>query len=1151
MLRDRTVGEMVHVLPCQLFQRGIQGDGAIGSCGHVADESAPGQRGIHWSTTSHTAFVGSALRAEVFYTLHPELQGRPFFRETSVHEVAARSAGALNVERPPSEAAPLLAACLRGAGTAYRRQDAVTAILHRSQRVVDREVLTESAPTFVRYGSGKGEKVCGACLLPIEPDSQLGAIDNCTHLFHHSCVEKWSQTENSCPQCKTRFFWLAAYDESGKRTCLTRIESRDQEEQEDEAFQEISVCEMCHEVGDETQLLLCDGMHGTCNATFHVACVGLQEVPRGAWFCPDCIERGFDVDAQGRRGCSQKKDRVVEVTPARPEARTDAQSSAHEGGPPPPAELPRCLPNRGNRFPSQLQLSALACVTPAVEVPTFNGNAPSPDLDTKSGAEPRRQPEGLFATFAARRRARCGSDTQQRTGFISLNPSYEDDFMANQKSGLEAAASAVEKYGPMAFEMEHQNYRQPCPDGKRPAMPRAELLLRNALLLRPTASDLLYLLGSALQAQGHLMESLIQSSPMESSFQDRLDRLLAQLRVDIQKLHESEVFNFSGGSGPSTPSNSSPRAGLRDAGFVHHVNSDEGPFERTLSSSNSGPASILKKRQKARPKMALFEKRPLKRTLTNLSLIDSTSSAGGGAPSAFLRRDKPPGQVAKVHSDEDDLTVADAIEDFDSESSGANVIVAIPKNPKGKTYLENSGEESKKSVQIIARADSSDSAPPGMPPVMQRSRARRASLASNMSKLSASSFFAQENRAVGKLGQFLRNPESSHAAWIFASLWNYFIAVTVMLSLGQTSRNPILSGLAIGIADGVVEFIFLLECIAEIAVEPCELSQRLDFSKNMYTLIDVVAVVPLPFRIVTGFSLPAVTDFPFAHYLLVCVVPMLRLLKLIRRFGQIQLLAHVFRTTGDALKFLLFLVSIIVLLFSTMLYIIEPETNVDSMFTAMWVSTVTVTTVGFGDITPVTGEGKVLMGVLCFFSSLFMAMPISVLGNAMSHAWTDRNRILLMARTRQRLKRHGFNAGDLPRLFRQYDGNETGDLSMDEFCDMIVKMKVGMGPREAEELFELFDVDGSGGIDDKEFMKALFPDDYRRIFLRSESMRKTTSVAVGEKYCKAVTYDSEMAGSVEATPSSFMALGKVALAAQTAAKEAGLGDGAPAEDCHS
>ena len=51
--------------------------------------------------------------------------------------------------------------------------------------------------------------------------------------------------------------------------------------------------------------------------------------------------------------------------------------------------------------------------------------------------------------------------------------------------------------------------------------------------------------------------------------------------------------------------------------------------------------------------------------------------------------------------------------------------------------------------------------------------------------------------------------------------------------------------------------------------------------------------------------------------------------------------------------------------------------------------------------------------------------------------------------------------------------------------DMIGKMNVGIRPSEAEELFELFDTDASGGIDDKEFMKALFPDDYRRIYMRT------------------------------------------------------------------
>ncbi|CAE7355122.1 KCNB1 [Symbiodinium natans] len=116
LLQEANVSRMVHVLPCRLFQRGIQGDGAMQSCGHIADAFARGQRGIHWSTTSHTAFVGSALRADAFYTLHPELRGRPLFREPAVHEVAAHSAQALTVARPPAQAQLLLAACLRGAG---------------------------------------------------------------------------------------------------------------------------------------------------------------------------------------------------------------------------------------------------------------------------------------------------------------------------------------------------------------------------------------------------------------------------------------------------------------------------------------------------------------------------------------------------------------------------------------------------------------------------------------------------------------------------------------------------------------------------------------------------------------------------------------------------------------------------------------------------------------------------------------------------------------------------------------------------------------------------------------------------------------------------------------------------------------------------
>lgn len=141
--------------------------------------------------------------------------------------------------------------------------------------------------------------ICGTCLLAVSDDAQVGLIDCCRHTFHHDCISRWSETENTCPQCKLRFSWLACYSFNDERSSLQRIKKRDQEFSEDEDCDDDITCEVCKQVGDESSLLLCDGMHGTCNTAFHYACVGLQDVPVGSWFCKDCVDKGLDIDASG------------------------------------------------------------------------------------------------------------------------------------------------------------------------------------------------------------------------------------------------------------------------------------------------------------------------------------------------------------------------------------------------------------------------------------------------------------------------------------------------------------------------------------------------------------------------------------------------------------------------------------------------------------------------------------------------------------------------------------------------------------------------------------------------------------------------------------------------------------------------------------
>jgi len=351
------------------------------------------------------------------------------------------------------------------------------------------------------------------------------------------------------------------------------------------------------------------------------------------------------------------------------------------------------------------------------------------------------------------------------------------------------------------------------------------------------------------------------------------------------------------------------------------------------------------------------------------------------------------------------------------------------------------------------------------------------------SNASVSLFFRREP-AVSRVWLFLQDPDSSNAAWYYANFCNYFITLTIIFTIWQAATEPPVSRFAEGVAQITIEGLLMLEFI----IHWISSAQRLAFLKNAYNVLDLLAIIPLGFRIAYGIATPTVDENLPVHALLCCFVPVVRQLKLIRKFQKLQLLLHVLSTTFDALKLLLFLVCLIVLLFGCILYVLEPAQSNQSLSESIYLCTVTVTTVGTCDMAPVTWPGKILAGVLCLISVLFMAMPLSVLGNAMSNTWADRHRILLMTQTRRRLKNLGYTAEDMPKLFKKFDKDGNGDLEMEEFCDLVATMRVGIKPSEASELFMAFDSNGDGGISEMEFMKALFPLDYRRIYRRMSGM---------------------------------------------------------------
>ena len=85
----------------------------------------------------------------------------------------------------------------------------------------------------------------------------------------------------------------------------------------------------------------------------------------------------------------------------------------------------------------------------------------------------------------------------------------------------------------------------------------------------------------------------------------------------------------------------------------------------------------------------------------------------------------------------------------------------------------------------------------------------------------------------------------------------------------------------------------------------------------------------------------------------------------------------------NKLFYLLLIAAGIIVVGSVVIYSVEsqhPDSQINSMLDAIWWTVATVTTVGYGDIVPVTNTGKIIAIFFMFFGISILALFLSVLG---------------------------------------------------------------------------------------------------------------------------------------------------------------------------
>lgn len=255
-----------------------------------------------------------------------------------------------------------------------------------------------------------------------------------------------------------------------------------------------------------------------------------------------------------------------------------------------------------------------------------------------------------------------------------------------------------------------------------------------------------------------------------------------------------------------------------------------------------------------------------------------------------------------------------------------------------------------------------------------------------------------------KIWLLFEYPESSLAARIIAMISVSVILLSIVIFcletlpafkryhvINVTSQN----GTESIEEESVVKFtepFFLIEtaCIvwftAELLIRFAASPNHLTFFKDVMNLIDLVAI--LPYFITLGASLVASErrvsgqSASLAILRVIRLVRVFRIFKLSRHSKGLQILGKTIRASLRELGLLIFFLIICVILFSSAVYFAEvdaPNSQFRSIPDAFWWAVVTMTTVGYGDILPVSPWGK-LVGSLCAIAGvLTIALPVPVI----------------------------------------------------------------------------------------------------------------------------------------------------------------------------
>ena len=216
--------------------------------------------------------------------------------------------------------------------------------------------------------------------------------------------------------------------------------------------------------------------------------------------------------------------------------------------------------------------------------------------------------------------------------------------------------------------------------------------------------------------------------------------------------------------------------------------------------------------------------------------------------------------------------------------------------------------------------------------------------------------------------------EKSEGNDVFSSLYDYMMILLILLSLIPLSFKE--ETLLFTAIEKITVVIFIVDYIMRWMTADYKFGEKSAVSFLRYpfsgmAIIDLLSILPSVTLLNNGFKILRV-------FRMIRALRVLRVFKAIRYSKSFEIIYGVLKSSKESLIAVCTLAVAYILISALVVFNVEPD-SFDTFFDAIYWATVSLTTVGYGDIYPVSALGRIVTMVSSVFGIAIVALPAGII----------------------------------------------------------------------------------------------------------------------------------------------------------------------------